>query len=221
MKKKILIFITVFMIFPSLVLANEKKTVKFSKCVDGDTALFIMDKEEVKVRFLAIDTPETKHPKKGTEPFGKEASNYTCNKLKNGKKIVLEFDKNSDKKDSYNRYLAWVFVDDKLIEKELVRKGYAEVKYLYADYTYTDILKEAEKKAKSEKIGIWSEKNEFNLEEYILGLNIWIKILLTIIVVVVIFLYLKHDKKARKKLLKKTETEFDKQLKKYVNKKLK
>ena len=57
--------------------------------------------------------------------------------------------------------------------------------------------------------------------EYILGLNIWIKILITIIVVVVIFLYLKHDKKARKKLLKKTETEFDKQLKKYVNKKLK
>ena len=89
MKNKILVLLTFFMIFPSLVLANEKKTVKFDSCVDGDTANFIMNKEKIKVRFLAIDTPETKHPKKGAEPFGKEASNYTCNRLKNAKKIII------------------------------------------------------------------------------------------------------------------------------------
>lgn len=80
----------------------------FSACVDGDTARFILKKEEIKVRMLAIDTPETKHPTKGEEPFGQEASDFTCNKLKNAIKIILEFDDNSDKKDKYDRYLAWV-----------------------------------------------------------------------------------------------------------------
>lgn len=66
MKKKVLCFLFLIMfLFPINVDANEKKEVKFSSCIDGDTARFIMDKEEIKVRFLAIDTPETNHPKKG------------------------------------------------------------------------------------------------------------------------------------------------------------
>lgn len=53
-----------FFIFNYVFISNkcrckEKKEVKFSSCIDGDTARFIMDKEEIKVRFLAIDTPET------------------------------------------------------------------------------------------------------------------------------------------------------------------
>nr|WP_306299242.1 thermonuclease family protein [Brevibacillus brevis] len=45
--------------------------------VDGDTIkIKINDKEET-VRFLLVDTPETKHPKYGVQPFGKEASYFT------------------------------------------------------------------------------------------------------------------------------------------------
>ena len=121
-----------------------------------------MNKKEVKVRFLAIDTPETKHPTKGEEPYGKEAKNFTCRKLKKAKKIELEFDKNSDKKDKYDRYLAWVFYDDHLLQSELVKRGYAEVTYLYDDYKYTSLLKDNEEYAKSKKLGIYS--NEDNSE---------------------------------------------------------
>ena len=53
------------LVIPGVTYANEKKEVEFKSCIDGDTARFIMDKEEIKVRFLAIDTPETNHPKKG------------------------------------------------------------------------------------------------------------------------------------------------------------
>ena len=80
------------MIFPFNAFANEKIDVKYSSCVDGDTAKFIINNKIEKVRFLAIDTPETKHPTKGEEPYGKEASNYTCNKLKNAKTIEIEYD---------------------------------------------------------------------------------------------------------------------------------
>ena len=46
MKKKVLCFLFLIMfLFPINVDANEKKEVKFSSCIDGDTARFIMDKK--------------------------------------------------------------------------------------------------------------------------------------------------------------------------------
>ena len=151
------------LVIPGVTHANEKKEVEFKSCIDGDTARFIMDKEEIKVRFLAIDTPETNHPKKGEEPYGKEAKEYTCNRITNAIKIELEFDDNSDKKDKYNRYLAWVYVDDSLLEEELVQNGLAKVAYLYGDYSYTDKLKETEEEAKENKVGMYSDvDNSYN-----------------------------------------------------------
>ena len=173
MKKYIIIFI--ILLFPLNVFALEKQQVTLKKCVDGDTAKFIMNNKEIKVRFLAVDTPETSHPKKGEEPYGNEAKEFTCNKLTNAKKIELEFDENSDKKDKYDRYLAWVFYDDYLLQSELVKEGLAEVAYLYGDYKYTSILKDNEEFAKVNKKGIYSDvdnsyytKNKKNNEENLL-----------------------------------------------------
>ncbi|WP_407691407.1 thermonuclease family protein [Robertmurraya mangrovi] len=47
------------------------------------------------------------------EKFGKEAANYTCSKLKQAKKILLETD-GKDVYDKYDRLLAWVLLDGKL-----------------------------------------------------------------------------------------------------------
>lgn len=143
-----------------VVVEAKSITVKFNSCVDGDTAKFIYKKEIITARFLAIDTPETKHPTKGEEPWGKEASNYTCNKLQNANKIVLEYDDGSDKVDKYNRHLAWVWIDEQLLQKELVNIGYAKVAYLYGDYKYTKELQELEKKAIIQKKGIWSNEEK-------------------------------------------------------------
>ena len=118
--------------------------------------------KEITARFLAIDTPESVHPTIGEEPFGKDASEYTCKALQNAETIVLEFDKNSDKKDKYDRYLVWVFIDGELLQKKLIKKGYAEVAYLYDDYKYTAELEKEKQKAKEKKIGIWSP-NETNV----------------------------------------------------------
>lgn len=155
--KKILIFIFLLLVFPISSFALEKESVEFSACVDGDTAKFKLNDEIIKVRFLAVDTPETKHPTKGEEPYGKEASDFTCNKLKNAKKIELEYDENSDKKDRYDRVLAWVFTDDSLLQSELVKNGLAEVAYLYGDYKYTSLLNDNEEYAKTNKLGMYSD----------------------------------------------------------------
>ena len=143
---------------------NEREEVKFSKCVDGDTAKFIIGNEEKTVRFLAINTPESGGLKE-EELFGKEASEYTCTALKKAQKIVLEYDSNSDKEDKYGRILAFVFVDDILLEKDLISRGYAQVAYIYGDYNYLDELKEEEAKAKENQVGIWSEEINADIKE--------------------------------------------------------
>ena len=45
----------------------------------------------------------------------------------------------------------------KLLQQKLVEEGYAEVKYLYDDYKYTNQLQKSEKEAKAKKSKIWSE----------------------------------------------------------------
>lgn len=160
--KKCLLFCFMFLCFNINVYASDKIEVQLKKCVDGDTARFIYKNEEIKTRFLAIDTPESVHPTKEAEPFGKEASEYTCQKLTNANKIVLEYDPKSDKTDKYDRHLVWVYVDDMLLQKDLISKGYAKVEYIYGKYKYLDQLEIIEQEAKSEKLGIWSVEEDKN-----------------------------------------------------------
>lgn len=132
------------------------ETVSFSKCVDGDTAYFMVNGIEKKFRFLAIDTPETVHPTVDVELYGKDASEFTCNKLTNAKEIIVEYEK-SNKTDKYGRTLAWVWVDGSLIQKDLILIGYGEVAYIYGNYRYTEALCLNQSYAKEQKLGIWSD----------------------------------------------------------------
>jgi endonuclease YncB( thermonuclease family) len=45
--------------------------------VDGDIIDVRLDERKVRVRYIGINTPETSHPTKGVEPFGKEAKEAT------------------------------------------------------------------------------------------------------------------------------------------------
>ena len=161
MKKYIIFIISIFFICISTTLAEE---VKLVKCIDGDTFKANLKGKEATIRMLAIDTPEIAKDDKPADYFGKEASEYTCKKLTNAKKIVLEYDKKSDRVDKYDRVLAWIFVDDKLLEEELVKQGYAKVAYLYDDYKYTSIIQTAQEIASNKELGIWNteEKNKFD-----------------------------------------------------------
>ncbi len=153
MKKGILFLLCLFPLM--VVSAEEKESVTLSKCVDGDTAVFLVNGEEKKYRFLAIDTPESVHPTKGEEAFGKEASTFTCDALTNAKSIEVEYDEASGKQDKYGRGLAWIYVDGVMLQKTLIEKGLAEVAYIYGKYQYVDELCALQKTAISNKIGIW------------------------------------------------------------------
>ncbi|MFA5696420.1 MAG: thermonuclease family protein [Bacilli bacterium] len=151
--KLIILFI---ILFTSLLLNNNQREdiIIFNYCIDGDTFNALIDNNPTTIRLLAVDTPEYTKKK---EPFGKESSEYTCVLLQNAKQIKIEYDDNSNLTDKYKRTLGWIIIDENLLQLSLIKKGYAEVKYLYGDYKYTTILKEAEKKAKNGKIGIWEQ----------------------------------------------------------------
>lgn len=136
--------------------SSEKIEVIFLKSIDGDTAKFKLNEEMIKVRFLGIDTPETPESPKGTGKNWEESSAFTKERLEKANKIEIEIDKNAQEKDKYDRILAWIWVDDVLLQKELVSRGLAKTYMIQDDYKYADILKEAEKKAKNEKLGIWN-----------------------------------------------------------------
>ena len=139
---------------------NEREKVLFSKCVDGDTAKLIVDGQERFVRFLAIDTPESVKPETEVEYMGKEASEFTCNRLKNAQEIILEYDNHSGKYDKFDRILAFVYVDNKMLQEELVEKGYAKLAYVYDDYSHIVQLEELERLAKEKRLGIWNEEGK-------------------------------------------------------------
>ena len=194
MKRIIFILLLFFISFN--VYASEKIEVKFSKCVDGDTAWLIKDEKEIKVRFLAIDAPEVGEQE---EPFGKEASEFTCNKLKYAKKIEIEYDDNALEKDKYDRHLVWIFVDDRLLQDEIVRNGWAEVTYLYGDYKYIDRLKQSESVAKRNSLNIWSNNDDYKEAPIILVVLIFI--------IVIYFIVYKIRKENKRKQFKKENKE--------------
>jgi micrococcal nuclease len=88
------------------------------KVIDRDTIEVELDGQRVRVRYIGVNTPETKHPTKGREPCGKEASaaNRT---LVEGQTVRLELD--VQHWDRYQRLLAYVYVGDKMVNAELVR----------------------------------------------------------------------------------------------------
>ena len=69
------------------------------RVVDGDTLMLGTGE---RVRLIGVNTPETVHPKKAVEAFGKEASAFT-KRMVEGKLVRLEFDpvasRRSDGKD--------------------------------------------------------------------------------------------------------------------------
>lgn len=206
--KKFFLIIIIFLVNLNFCFAQE--TVTFDSCVDGDTIKVNISGKKYTVRLLAIDTPESVHPTKEVEYYGKEASEYTCNKVANAKKITLEYDDNSDKQDKYNRLLAWVFVDDILLQEELVELGYAKVAYLYGDYKYTNILYQKQEIASLNKIGIWDTTAEeeyentttTNTQESTDYTNEDI-IIIVILLIIIIFVGNKSIKKKATKKLKK------------------
>ncbi len=179
--KKIIFLISIFLVGINLV--SAKDNAKYESCIDGDTFKVSINNEIKTVRLLAVDTPEIAKPDKEAEYYAEEASEYTCKKIKKAKKIILEYDQNSDKQDKYDRVLAWVFLDGNLLQTDLVENGYAKVAYLYDEYKYTDIILKKQELASAKNIGIWNTTKSSSKEDDETYMNIEIIIISALLLV--------------------------------------
>ena len=96
---------------------------KVIRVIDGDTVKIDYNGKATNVRLIGVDTPETVHPNKPVEAYGKEASNFTKNLL-HGEFVYLRFD--AEKTDKYDRLLAYLYrvPDGLFVNLEIVRQGY-------------------------------------------------------------------------------------------------
>lgn len=128
------------------------------RVVDGDTIVVkLANGVEGKVRYIGIDTPETKHPNKGVEYYGKEATEAN-KRLVDGKDVELELD--VQRWDKYGRLLAYVYVNGLFVNKELVGQGYAHVSTFPPNVKYQSVFLEAEREARRENRGLWKSEPE-------------------------------------------------------------
>lgn len=154
-KKLIIIVLIIFIILVGYKtykhLSNTINDVTFSRIVDGDSFFLNIKGEEIECRLIGVDAPEIKD----NEEYSKEAKFFSQDKLSNANKIKVEYEDGNNKLDKYGRHLVYVFVDDKLLQTELLKQGYAKVAYVYDDYKYLQSMKEAEVYARSKHLNIW------------------------------------------------------------------
>jgi endonuclease YncB( thermonuclease family) len=113
------------------------------KVVDGDTLTVRSGRgDPLKVRLLAIDTPER------DQPYAREARQALV-RLVSGREVRLE----THGADDYGRLLARVFVDDLDVNAELVRRGAA---WVFRKYSDDAALLALEREARAEKRGLWA-----------------------------------------------------------------
>lgn len=112
--------------------------VKLVYGTDGDTATFedIITGERFRLRFLGVDTPEVYA---GEDPWGLAASRYTKARLNEATTIVLEAE--GARKETYGRYLGFVWVDGVLLNLEIIEQGYSNS--TLSKSKYKDIFMEA------------------------------------------------------------------------------
>ena len=121
------------------------------RVVDGDTLVL---RGGARVRLIGVDTPETRHPRRGVEFYGPEAAAFTRRQV-GGRQVRLAFDR--ERTDGYGRFLAYVYIDETFLNEELIRRGYGRslLTFPYSSRMKA-LFKSAEAKARRTRLGIWS-----------------------------------------------------------------
>jgi micrococcal nuclease len=125
--------------------------------VDGDTLVVQQNGQEARVRLIGLDTPESVHPNRPVECFGREAS-AQLKDLVEGQRVRLEADATQNDADRYGRLLRYVWLPDgHLVNQTMIAQGYG-FEYTYrTPYIYQEQFKQAEREAREQQRGLWSD----------------------------------------------------------------
>lgn len=124
------------------------------RIVDGDTIHVRLGERLERVRYIGVNTPEVHHPSKGEQPGGREAA-VVNRELVNGRRVRLELD--AQPRDRHGRLLAYVWVDETMVNAELVRRGFAQVMTVPPNVRHQTLFLRLQREARAAGRGLWSE----------------------------------------------------------------
>ena len=123
-----------------------------TRVVDGDTIEVQLGGQEEDVRYIGVDTPETVKPGAPVDCFGPQASSFN-HRLVERRRVRLVFD--SERRDVYGRLLAYVYLGDRFVNAELVRRGLARTLNIPPNDRFAGRLKRLEIAAALAGKGLW------------------------------------------------------------------
>ena len=122
--------------------------------IDGDTIKINYQGKQTTVHLIGVDTPETVHPQKPVEAFGKEATYFLKNLLLK-ESVYLRFD--VQRTDKYGRTLAYLYraPDGLFVNLEIVRQGYGKA-YTVFPFKHKSLFQHYGGQAQKAGRGLWS-----------------------------------------------------------------
>lgn len=121
--------------------------------VDGDSIHVILGGRAERLRLIGVDAPELAHPDQPGECFGQEAALFTQQSLK-GRSVLIELD--VERRDRFDRLLAYVFLGSSFFNETLVARGFAIERSYPPNLAHQEELRSAEIDARKDRRGLWS-----------------------------------------------------------------
>ena len=169
--KQIKILFPIFVILTFIALLTTSLTAKtpirtvegiVTQVSDGDTfKLETSEGTKLKVRLYGIDAPETEKYSRRTgrinkpgQPYGEDAYKALESKIldKKVKIDIIDIDR-------YKRMVGIVYLDNRNINLEMVKEGYAWAYREYLQRPYASEYLDAEKEARDKRLGLWQQSN--------------------------------------------------------------
>lgn len=110
---------------------------------DGDT--FELESGEI-VRLIGIDSPEH------FEPGGDIARDFLSSLILNEELVLVQ---GEQERDDYDRLLRYVYVNGICVNEEMIKKGYAEVRYIGKENPNWEYYLQLEIDAEKNEAGLW------------------------------------------------------------------
>jgi micrococcal nuclease len=131
---------------------REDVPARVLRVVDGDTIVVRLDGRRERVRYIGIDAPESVAPGRPVECYGHAAAAEN-RRLVNGRNVALTTD--AERRDRFGRLLAYVRVEGRLVNAELVRRGFATTLEIAPNLRHAPQLRTLEREARRARRGLW------------------------------------------------------------------
>jgi micrococcal nuclease len=137
----------------SWVVDGDTIEVEVTEVVPGPGAGETKSGRTYHVRLLGIDTPETVHPQKPVQCFGREAS-AAAKALLEGQSVRMV--KDVEDTDQYDRLLRYVYLGPEMANARLVANGYASIYTYPPNVRHTHLFVDLQRTAREDERGLWA-----------------------------------------------------------------